>query len=168
MDAPKRISVQRLAFVVGILVVFTACGGKAAPGPPAPEAGQPPAAEMNQPVETSGGDDFWADIPTYPDSSPAQQTTSQVPVSGQMGEFRTLNFRYYETGADVGTVADFYLDKMPDNGWTKVVAMDFNRPTSAMSSWVKRDGDVAASVSVGRDNRSGKTYISVMRGEGAS
>ena len=170
MRVPRGLGVPGVAVVAVMLLLAAACGGEEPPAetgnaaapPAAPAAEQPPEAEA-----VAGSGEVWADVPAYPGASEVEERDAQQPVSGQMRRYRALQSRIYETDAEVEAVHQFYLDRMPDNGWMRVMATTYDRPPSAMSAWAKEGGVVGANVSVGEDERSGKTYITLMRGEDA-
>lgn len=71
-----------------------------------------------------------------------------------------MEWRYYETGDSVSTVAAFYRTEMPKKGWQEVGWME----TEEMS-WLgysknnEKDGAI-----IWIDSEEGKTFIALMRG----
>jgi hypothetical protein len=75
-----------------------------------------------------------------------------------------VEWRYYTTKDDAGDVHSFYLDKMPENGWEKVMEMTAGQVVYSM--WQKDDGNIGAWIGAGEGEKKGQTMIWMWRGQG--
>ena len=104
-----------------------------------------------------GGGFTWNDVPIYGGADEIQEFNISIPPDE--GEYSRVEWRYYETGDDVGNVVDFYKDKMPDNGWEEMMWMDAMEIAYGM--YMKNNEADAAMIWVATDN--GDTVIGLWR-----
>ena len=77
-----------------------------------------------------GGDGFtWNDMPIYPGADQVQEFSISIPPEDE--DYTDVEWRYYECGASVEDVVDFYKDKMPDNGWEDQIWRGEDQPGDA-------------------------------------
>ena len=105
-----------------------------------------------------GGDGLtWNDMPIYPGADQIQEfSMSFSPEDEAYSEFE---WRYYECGADVEDVVDFYKDKMPDNGWDEQMWADMGEIAYGM--YMKNNEKDAAMVWISSEG--GDTMIALWR-----
>jgi hypothetical protein len=106
---------------------------------------------------TSG--DLWSDIPIYNGANQVQRISGQQ-AGGSKDSLKAVEWRFFETSADVTTVSSFYQTQMPTKGWTKTVWMDMG-PLS-QGTFQKNSENRECLVQVAGDQ--GKTTISIMSG----
>jgi|WetSurMetagenome_2_1015567.scaffolds.fasta_scaffold58554_2 hypothetical protein len=70
-----------------------------------------------------GTGDIWSDIPVYPNAHAAEDSGFEMSVGGDES-FSQIEWRFYATSDDYTGVVDFYKEKMPANGWTKMMWLD--------------------------------------------
>lgn len=146
---------------------LAACGGDDDEGQ---ESGQTAtkATGTAKPTATKGasageGKLNWDDIPVYPKASKVEKASLSF-SGGEERKFERLEWRYYTTNDDPGDVHRFYLDKMPDNGWEKI--MDITAGEVTYSLWQKDDGNTGAWIGTGKTEGEGKTMIWMWKGQG--
>jgi len=123
-------------------VGLVACGGEEVVTTPPP----PPAGGLT-----------WNDMPVYPGVNQVQKGAWSIPP--EEGEWSRVEWRYYETGDSVSTVAAFYKSQMPGKGWEETFWMEMDEMRWGYYS--KNNEQDAAMVWVGSDE--GKTFIALMR-----
>jgi len=112
----------------------------------------------------SGSGGFtWDDIPIYPGADKMDKATLSF-SGGEDRNFEKIEWRYYTTDDDPEDVHSFYLDKMPDHEWDKV--MDMTAGQVMYSMWQKNDGDTGAWIGVGEGDDNDETVIWMWRGQG--
>jgi len=124
--------------------------------------GTPEVVETEEPEKTEepssgggGGGATLSDIPVYPGADKTGDYSSSdapLPLIGgdvDVEEWEDSEWAVYETGDSVDDVADFYKDKMPDNGWEEEGWFDTSiLEGAAWGNFTKDDGDSAAWVFV--------------------
>jgi len=80
-------------------------------------------------------------------------------IPSEEGEWTQLEWRYYETGASVSTVTDFYKSQMPGNGWEEPFWMESSE--LSWSYYSKNNEQDGAMVWIGSEE--GETFIVLMR-----
>ena len=110
----KRISLIPVVIAILALVLVGACGGDngeeetTAATTPATSAATT-TTQTTQPPSGGGGGLTWNDMPIYGGADQIEEfSMSFAPDEADYSEFE---WRYYETGADVGDVINFYKDK---------------------------------------------------------
>jgi len=152
----KIISLVLVVVMMLGCVGFIACGGGEEVGqPPTEEEEAPPTEEEEAPPSEDGL--TWNDMPVYPGANRIQEMTWTIP--SEEGEWTKLEWRYYETGASVSTVTDFYKSQMPGNGWQETFWMEMEEMQWGYYS--KNNEQDVAWVWIGSEE--GKTVISLMR-----
>ncbi len=132
--------------------------------------GTPGVAETQEPEKTEepsgggGGGATLSDVPVYPGADKTGDFSSDdVPLplfSGDVDveDWEQSEWATYETGDSVDAVADFYKDKMPDNGWDEEGWFDVSfGEGAAWGNYTRDDGDSAAWVFM--SGTDGKTEI---------
>jgi hypothetical protein len=160
----KAISLA-LLMVLAIGLVAYGCGGSdgTATTTTSPAGGQTTATTQpttTQPTTTSqsSGDGFsWDDIPVYTGADSVQQASWSIPPAE--GEYARVEWRYYETGASLDDVADFYQSEMPDNGWNEQGNM--NTPMMKWFVYTKNNENDSAMIWVSSDGN--QTIFALMR-----
>jgi len=179
-----------LIFVLVLALALAACGGggdeeENGGGGGTPAATKTVAAEKTQkPAETGepektpektsepsgGGGASLGDVPVYPgaDKTGGYSGDYSLPsLVGDLGdeEYTDVEWGLYETGDSVGDVADFYKDKMPDNGWKDEGWFDLTIGVeAAWGSFTRDDGDSAAWLVITRNEDDDKTEIVIGAG----
>jgi len=145
-DMAKVISLVLIMVIMLGLIGLVACGRENETTP------------SNGGTAPSGDDSTWDDIPVY--SRAKQVQKGSWSISPDEGKWSKVEWRYYETGDSVSTVAAFYRTEMPKKGWQEVGWME----TEEMS-WLgysknnEKDGAI-----IWIDSEEGKTFIALMRG----
>ena len=148
-DMAKVISLVFIVVTVLGCLGLVACGGEGENGTTLPSNGG---------TAPSGDDSTWDDIPVYSRAKQVQKGSWSIPPDE--GKWSKVEWRYYETGDSVSTVAAFYRTEMPKKGWQEVGWME----TEEMS-WLgysknnEKDGAI-----IWIDSEEGKTFIALMRG----
>jgi hypothetical protein len=143
---------------------------EAPPPTSAPASGQEEEQEQEQePVESggseqepgdSGGVDL-KDVPVYPGATVVEQEPDFNPPGAM--QYEVVDRIIYEVdGAEAAH--EFYLDRMPAEGWEKLMAMQFPEG-SAISGWLSGNREDAVMVSVG-EGPEGKVYLTIMQVRG--
>jgi hypothetical protein len=104
-----------------------------------------------------GGGLTWNDMPVYGGADQIQKGSWSIPADE--GDYSKVEWRYYETGDDIGDVVDFYKDKMPDNGWDEMMWMDIME--AAYGYYTKNSEKDAAMIWMAEED--GDTVIAMMR-----
>ncbi len=137
---------------------FVACGGGEGETTPPPSNGEtvPPSNGETTPPPSGVGLN-WNDMPIYPGANRIQEMTWTIP--SEEGEWTKVEWRYYETGASVSTVTDFYESQMPGKGWQDTFWMEMEE--MQWGYYIKNNEQDVAWVWIGSEE--GKTVISLMR-----
>ncbi len=135
---------------------LVACGGEEVGPPPTEEEEAPPPTEEEAPPPSEVGL-TWNDMPVYPGANRIQEMTWTIP--SEEGEWTKIEWRYYETGAIISTVTDFYKSQMPGKGWEETFWMEMEEMQWGYYS--KNNEQDVAWVWIGSEE--GKTVISLMR-----
>jgi hypothetical protein len=106
----------------------------------------------------------WSDVPEYKGATKSEQEGQMTIPAAAQGEYEKVDRRWYETDDSPEQVHEYYLDQMPKKGWHKLFAMKYPEG-SAVSTWVKDDGDRGCVISTGK-MRDGKTHIGHLLNEG--
>jgi hypothetical protein len=156
----KKIALILMMISILALVSLGACGGNGGDE----ETSQSTAAtttEKTTTQETSngggGGGLTWNDMPIYGGADQIQKGSWSIPA--EEGDYSKVEWRYYETGDDVGDIVDFYKDKMPDNGWSEMMWMDVEDVAYGM--YTKNNEEDAAMIWMMAEE--GDTVIALMR-----
>lgn len=154
--------------IMALVISFgtlAACGGGDGDGKTASPTKATGTAKTTATKGTStGGSGFtWDDIPIYPKASKVDKASFSF-SGGEERNFERLEWRYYTTKDAPKDVHSFYLDKMPDNGWEKVIEMTAGQVTYSM--WQKDDGNIGAWIGAGEGEKRGETMIWMWRGQG--
>ena len=126
--------------------------------------------KTEEPSSGGGGGASLGDVPVYPgaDKTGGFSGDYSLPsLAGDIGdeEYTDVEWGLYETGDSVGDVADFYKDKMPDNGWEDEGWFDFTLGAEASwGSFTRDDGDSAAWIVATRNEDDDKTEIVIGAG----
>ena len=149
----KRISLILVVIAELALVLVGACGGdngeeETTAATTAATSAATTTAQTTQPSNGGGGGLTWNDMPVYGGADQIEEFT--MTFSPDEGDYSEFEWRYYETGADVGDVIDFYKDKMPDNGWDEQMWMEAgdiaygmyfkNNEKDAAMVWISTEG----------------------------
>ena len=161
----KKISLIFVVISILALVIVGACNGNGDNGgTDETTAGQtttPPTSdepETTEPSNGNGGGGFtWNDMPIYGGADQIEEFS--MSFSPEEGDFSEFEWRYYETGADIDDVIDFYKDKMPDNGWEEAMWVDAGEVAYGM--YMKNNEQDAAMVWIAAEG--GNTLIGLWR-----
>ncbi len=150
----KKISLIFVVFSILALVLVGACGGDNGEEETTTSAtttsSQPTTSEpqTSEPSNGGGGGLTWNDMPIYGGVDQIEEFS--MSFSPDEGDYSEFEWRYYETGADIDDVIDFYKDKMPDNGWDEQMWMDAgevaygmyfkNNEKDAAMVWIAAEG----------------------------
>ena len=149
----KRISPILVVIAVLALVLVGACGGdngeeETTAATTSATTAATTAAQTTPPSNGGGGGLTWNDMPIYGGADQIEEFS--MSFSPDEGDYSEWEWRYYETGADVEDVVDFYKDKMPDNGWDEQMWMDMgevaygmyfkNNEKDAAMVWIATEG----------------------------
>jgi hypothetical protein len=136
-----------LVLVLGCIGLVACGGGEGSSGGAAPpeEEGTPP----------SGGGFTWNDMPVYPGANQVQKGSWSMPPAE--GDYSKVEWRYYETGDSMSTVASYYRSQMPAKGWQEMGWMGME----AGGYYSKNNEQDGAMIWVGSDE--GETFLSLMR-----
>jgi len=149
----KRISPILVVIAVVALVLVGACGGENGEEETTAAATTTTAAattttQTTQPSNGGGGGLTWNDMPIYGGADQIEEFS--MSFSPDDADYSEFEWRYYETGADVDDVIDFYKDKMPDNGWDETMWLDAgevayglymkNNEKDAAMVWIAAEG----------------------------
>ena len=153
----KRISLILVVIAVFALVLVGACGGDngeeettaaTTAANSAATTTATTAVQTTQPSNGGGGGLTWNDMPIYGGADQIEEFS--MSFSPDEGDYSEWEWRYYETGADIDDVIDFYKDKMPDNGWDEQMWMDMgevaygmyfkNNEKDAAMVWIATEG----------------------------
>ena len=149
----KRISPILVVIAVVALVLVGACGGENGEEETTAAATTTTAAattttQTTQPSNGGGGGLTWNDMPIYGGADQIEEFS--MSFSPDDADYSEFEWRYYETGADVEDVIDFYKDEMPDNGWDETMWLDAgeiayglymkNNEKDAAMVWISTDG----------------------------
>ena len=155
--------------MVALLVlagILTACGGGSAEeeegGAPIVTSaqGQKTTSTSIKTTKTSSGGDAGWDIPIYPGADEViKMKTDEETSDGP----RTLEHRMYTTGDSPGDVADWYLEKMPANGWEQDYWTEIMAGSGYMGQFVKNDKRDAAVIGIAASDAKGNTVINLDR-----
>ena len=141
--------------MLGCIGLVACGGGDGETTPPANGETAPPSNGETAPPSEGGL--TWNDMPVYPGANRIQEMTWTIP--SEEGEWTKIEWRYYETGASISTVTDFYKSQMPGNGWEEMFWMEMEEMQWGYYS--KNNEQDVAWVWVGSEE--GKTVISLMR-----
>ena len=138
-----------LVLMLGCVGLVACGGGEGSSGGAAPpeEEGTPP----------SGGGFTWNDMPVYPGANQVQKGSWSIPPAE--GDYSKVEWRYYETGDSMSTVASYYRSQMPAEGWQEMGWMEMEDVSWGYYS--KNNEQDGAMIWVGSDE--GETFISLMR-----
>ena len=125
-------------------------GGETTPPVPAP---------TTEPAPT-GGNFTWDDVPVYPGSSTGLEGSWAVMLPSPNDNFGSVEWRYYEVDAAVGTVADFYQTQLPALGWTQMTVMDMDVYVSG--TYLKNNENDMVLFWIGNPDQ-GQTILALMR-----
>ena len=158
----KKISLIFVVIAVLALVLVGACGGdngeeETTATTTAATSAATTTAQTTQPSNGGGGGLTWNDMPVYGGADQIQRGSWSIPVDE--GDYSEVEWRFYETGADVDDVINFYKDKMPDNGWDELMWMDMQE--TAWAYYSKNNEQDIAAIWVMPDN--GDTIFGLMR-----
>ena len=149
----KRISPILVVIAVLALVLVGACGGdngeeETTATTTAATSAATTTAQTTQPSNGGGGGLTWNDMPIYGGADQIEEFS--MSFSPDEGDYSEWEWRYYETGADIDDVIDFYKDKMPDNGWDEQMWADMgevaygmyfkNNEKDAAMVWIATEG----------------------------
>jgi len=149
----KRISLIFVVITVLALVLVGACGGnngeeETTTATTSATTAATTAAQTTQPSNGGGGGLTWNDMPIYGGADQIEEFS--MSFSPDEGDYSEWEWRYYETGADIDDVIDFYKDKMPDNGWDEQMWADMgevaygmyfkNNEKDAAMVWIATEG----------------------------
>ena len=149
----KRISPILVVIAVVALVLVGACGGENGEEETTAAATTTTAAattttQTTQPSNGGGGGLTWNDMPIYGGADQIEEFS--MSFSPDDADYSEFEWRYYETGADVEDVIDFYKDEMPDNGWDETMWLDAgevayglymkNNEKDAAMVWIAAEG----------------------------
>ena len=149
----KRISPILVVIAVLALVLVGACGGdngeeKTTAATTAATSAATTTVQTTPPSNGGGGGLTWNDMPVYGGADQIEEFS--MSFSPDEGDYSEWEWRYYETGADIDDVIDFYKDKMPDNGWDEQMWMDMgevaygmyfkNNEKDAAMVWIATEG----------------------------
>ena len=149
----KRISPILVVIAVVALVLVGACGGEngeeeTTAAATTTTAAATTTAQTTQPSNGGGGGLTWNDMPIYGGADQIEEFS--MSFSPDDADYSEFEWRYYETGADVDDVIDFYKDKMPDNGWDETMWLDAgevayglymkNNEKDAAMVWIAAEG----------------------------
>ena len=111
--------------------------------------------KTEEPSGGGGGSATLSDVPVYPGADKTGDWSGDdVPLplfSGDVDveDWEQSGWATYETGDSVDDVANFYKDKMPDNGWEEEGWFDISfGEGAAWGNFTRDDGDSAAWVFV--------------------
>ena len=126
------------------------------------EAGETQTPATSEPTgtpekELSAGGLNWNDMPVYSGTKQAQKGSWSVPPTE--GDYSKVEWRYYESGDDVDTIANFYKTQMPARDWEEVAWMDVQDMKWGM--YYKNNENDAAMVWVASEE--GNSIIAMMR-----
>ncbi len=143
-----------VVMMLGCIGLVACGGGDAETAPPSNGETVPPS--NGEPTPSEDGL-TWNDMPVYPGANRIQEMTWTIP--SEEGEWTQLEWRYYETGASISTVTDFYKSQMPGNGWEEMFWMEMEEMQWGYYS--KNNEQDVAWVWIGSEE--GETVISLMR-----
>ena len=127
------------------------------------EVAETPKPEKTEEPSGGGGGASLGDVPVYPgaDKTGEYSGDSPIPLLGEgldTEDYKDAQWAVYETGDSVDDVANFYKDKMPDNGWDEESWFDTSvGDGAAWGGYTRNDGDTAAWVFIGAGD--GQTQI---------
>jgi hypothetical protein len=164
----KKISLIFVVFSILALVLVGACGGDNGDNGDTEETTTaqtttPQTSDEPEPTEPSnggnggGGGLTWDDMPIYGGVDQIEEFS--MTFSPDEGDYSEFEWRYYETGADIDDVIDFYKDEMPDNGWDEQMWMDAGEVAYGM--YFKNNEKDAAMVWIAAEE--GDTLIGLWR-----
>lgn len=155
-----------LALILGALTAM-ACGGKKEQAP----SGEATEEAAGTTEETGGSKEVtaksgrgWSDIPEYKGASKSRQEGEVSLPAAARGEYERAETRWYETDDSWEQVHEYYLERMPREGWTKMMAMKYPEG-SGISVWRKDDGDRGCVVTTAV-RRDGMTHVGLVLNEG--
>jgi len=152
-----------LLLLVSILVLagisLFACGGEEeVEETQTPPASEPTMAPEKEPVTApSTGGLTWNDMPVYSGAKQVQKGSWSIPPAE--GDYSKVEWRYYESGDNLDTIATFYKNQMPAKGWEEMGWMEV--PDMRYGVYNKNNENDAALVWVASDE--GKGVIALMR-----
>ena len=112
------------------------------------------------PAEKSGSG---YDIPVYPGAEKVEKRDDErTSPMFQAEQYNDVEFRAYLTDDAADTVADFYKERMPENGWVRLVFQKWPEG-SYTTAWVGGENGALINIAVTND---GQTYIGMVIGEG--
>ena len=155
----KLLSLLLVIILALSVVCFSACGnGDESKEIEEPSATEPAEAPEKEPAkESSTGGISWNDMPVYSGAKQVQKGSWSIPAAE--GDYSKVEWRYYESGDNTETIADFYKTKMPDNGWEEMGWMEV--PDMSWGLYSKNNEEDEAMVWVALDD--GDTVIAMMR-----
>ena len=159
----KKISLAFVFIAIIALVAVGACGGNGdeeeTTAAQTTTTTETTSAEptTTQPSGNGGGGLTWNDMPVYGGADEIHEFS--MSFSPDEADYSEFEWRYYESGANVGDVIDFYKDKMPDNGWDETMWMEAGE--IAYGVYEKNNENDAAMVWIAADE--GDTLIGLWR-----
>jgi hypothetical protein len=96
-------------------------------------------------------------MPVYAGAKQVQKGAWAIPPTE--GDYSEFEWRYYEVGDDVSTVANYYRSQMPGKGWTEMASMEV--PDMLWSMYSKNNEQDVAAVWVSSDE--GKNFLALWR-----
>jgi len=155
----RLVSLSLVVVLILGSVGLVACGGKESE--PTQEPTQTPSPTTTpSPTQTAPsptGGLTWNDMPIYSGAKQVQKGSWSIPPAE--GDYSKVEWRYYESGDNIGNVASFYKGKMPGQGWEEMGWME--TPEMNWGMYNKNNEQDAAMVWIGSDD--GKTFIALMR-----
>jgi len=143
-----------VVMMLGCIGLVACGGGDAETAPPSNGETVPPS---NGELPPSEDGLTWNDMPVYPGANQVTQVTWSIPPAE--GDYLVMEWRYYETGANVSTVTSFYKSQMPGNGWQEAMWMEMEEMQWGYYS--KNNERDMAMVWIGSEE--GQTFIGLMR-----
>jgi len=156
----KKLSSLLLALILVVSVIsLSACGGGEESNEiQTPSTSEPAKAPEKETATTPSTESLsWNDMPIYSGAKQVQKGSWSIPPSE--GDYSKVEWRYYESGDDLDTIAAFYKSQMPAKGWEEMGWMEVLEMSWGLYN--KNDENDTAMVWMALDE--GKGIIALMR-----
>lgn len=155
----KLLSLLLASILVLSVISLPACGGgEESDEIQTPPASEPAGAPENETLTAPSTEGLtWNDMPVYSGAKQAQKGSWSIPSTE--GDYSKVEWRYYESGDNLDTIAAFYKTQMPAEGWEEMGWMEV--PDMQWGIYNKNNENDAAMVWVAMDD--GNSVIAMMR-----
>ena len=151
----KLLTLLLVLILISAGISMFACSGKEK----AEETQTPATSEPTKEpaIVPSTGGLTWNDMPVYPGAKQVQKGSWSIPPTE--GDYSKVEWRYYESGDNLDTIATSYKTQMPARGWEEMGWMEV--PEMRWGIYNKNNENDAAMVWIASDD--GKSVIALMR-----